>query len=263
MVEVTYDQLQLWLVSFLWPFCRISAFLLSAPLLGHTSVPNQAKIGLAVLIAVVVAPTLPPLPQTPVVSWAGLGIMVEQLLIGVAIGLVMRVTFSAVQAAGEFIGLQMGLAFATFFAADTGANTMVLSRLLYMITLLMFLAFNGHLAVLEILAGTFSRLPIGSVHFNPSAWDMLARYGSTIFASGLLLALPLVASLLIINLSMGILNRSAPQLTVFSIGFPITLLLGLILLMVLMTDLERFLERLFADGLQFLQQLLESMPLPA
>jgi len=262
MIEVTSTQLQLWLVSFLWPFCRISAFLVAAPLLGHSSVPNQAKIGLAALITVVVAPGLPPLPDTPVVSWAGLGIMIEQLLIGIAIGLTMRVTFAVVQAAGDFIGLQMGLAFATFFAPDSGANTMILARLLYMITLLMFLAFNGHLAVLEILAGTFSSLPIGTVTFNPSAWEMLARYGSTIFASGLLLALPLVASLLIINLAMGILNRSAPQLTVFSVGFPITLLVGLILLMVLMTDLGRFLERLFGNGLEFLQQLLGSLALP-
>lgn len=258
MIEVTSAQLQFWVASFLWPLSRIGAFLVAAPLLGHSSIPNPAKIGLGILLTLVVAPTLPPLPDVPVVSWAGLGILIEQLLIGTAIGLTMRVVFTAVQVAGDIIGLQMGLAFATLFSPDAG-NTMILARYLYMIALLMFLAFNGHLVVIEILATTFQTLPIGMIRFNPEAWNMLARYGATIFSAGLLLALPLVASLLIINLSMGILNRSAPQLTVFSVGFPLSLTVGLVLLMVLMGDLGRYLERLFSEGLIFLQQLLGNM----
>ena len=260
MIEVTSAQLQLWVAAFLWPLSRITTFLVAAPLLGHSSIPNPAKIGLGVLLTLIVAPTLPPLPEVPIVSWAGLGILIEQMLIGLAMGLVMRVTFTAVQVAGDIIGLQMGLAFATLFSPDAG-NTMILARYLYMIALLMFLAFNGHLVVIEILATTFHTLPIGMVRFNPEAWRMLAGYGSTIFSAGLLLALPLVASLLIINLAMGILNRSAPQLTVFSVGFPLSLTVGLVLLMVLMGDLGRYLERLFSEGLQFLQHMLGNMSL--
>ncbi|GAB3390933.1 flagellar biosynthetic protein FliR [Azotobacter armeniacus] len=262
MVEVDYAQLQLWLVSFFWPLCRIGAFLLVAPLLGHTSVPARVKIALAVLLSVLLSPSLPPLPTVPVFSWAGLGIMVEQMLIGLAIGMVMRVTLAATQTAGDIIGLQMGLAFATFFSPDTGTNSMVLSRLLYMIALLMFLAFDGHLLELELLAGTFSSLPIGLLRLDPAAWEMLARYGGSIFVSGLLLALPLVASLLIINLAMGILNRSAPQLTVFSVGFPLSLSVGLALLTVLMTDRGGFLEGLFRSGLEFLARLIASLAVP-
>jgi flagellar biosynthesis protein FliR len=258
-IEVSAAQLQLWVAAFLWPLSRITAFLVAAPVLGHSSIPNQAKIGLGVLLTLVVAPTLPPLPQVPIVSWAGLGVMIEQLLIGLAMGLVMRLAFTAVQVAGDIIGLQMGLGFATFFSPDSGGNTLILARYFNMIAMLMFLAFNGHLLVIEILAGTFQSLPIGLVSFNPDAWNMLARYGATIFSAGLLLALPLVASLLIINLTMGILNRSAPQLTVFSVGFPLSLTVGLVLLMVLMTDLARYLEKLFSETLQFLQSLLLSM----
>ncbi|TDX30974.1 flagellar biosynthetic protein FliR [Modicisalibacter xianhensis] len=259
MVEVTFDQLQAWLVAFLWPFVRLTAFIMAAPLWGHTSIPRQVKIGFAAVLAFVIAPTLPPLPDVPIISWPSLGIMVEQMLIGVAIGLVMRVTLAVVMAAGEYIGLQMGLAFATFFSPDIGAQSMVLSRFLYMITLLMLLAFNGHLIVIEILAGSFDTLPIGYASLNPNAFDMLARYGSTIFTAGLLLSLPVVAALLIINLSLGILNRAAPQLTIFSVGFPLTLTVGLVLLMVLMTDYASFLERLFANGFQFIQRLIETL----
>ncbi|PMR70505.1 flagellar biosynthetic protein FliR [Halomonas heilongjiangensis] len=259
MVEVTFAQLQGWLVAFLWPFARLTAFLAASPLWGHSSVPNQAKVGLAALVTVVIAPNLPTPPTTAVLSWAGLGIMLEQVLIGIAMGLVMRVTFAVVQATGEFIGLQMGLAFATFFDPGSGTNMVVLSRFLYMITLLMFLAFDGHLIVLEILATSFVTLPIGLGGFNPGAFELLARYGGTIFVSGMLLALPLVGSLLIINLALGILNRSAPQLTVFNIGFPTSLTVGLALMMVLMTDIGRFLQGMFAQAIDFLRQLLEAL----
>ncbi|NDL72146.1 flagellar biosynthetic protein FliR [Vreelandella alkaliphila] len=259
MVEVTFAQLQGWLIAFLWPFARITAFMAASPLWGHASIPNQAKVGLAALVTVVIAPILPAMPNVPIMSWAGLGIMVEQLLIGVAIGLVMHIMFAVVQAAGEFIGLQMGLAFASFFDTSSGTNIMVLSRILYMITLLMFLALNGHLMVLEALVMSFETLPIGIGALNPNAFELLARYAGTIFASGMLLALPVVGALLIINLSLGILNRSAPQLTVFNIGFPTSLTVGLTLLMVLMTDIGRFLQQLFSQSLAFIQSLIETM----
>ncbi|UXZ53823.1 flagellar biosynthetic protein FliR [Halomonas sp. 7T] len=259
MVEVTFAQLQGWLVAFLWPFARITAFMAASPLWGHSSIPNQAKVGIAALVAVVIAPVLPAMPSVPIMSWAGVGIMVEQILIGLAIGLVMHIIFAVVQAAGEFIGLQMGLAFASFFDLSSGTNIMVLSRILYMITLLMFVALNGHLMVLETLVMSFQTLPVGIGTLNPNAFELLARYAGTIFASGMLLALPLAGSLLIISLSLGILNRSAPQLTVFNIGFPTSLTVGLILLMVLMTDIGRFLQRLFSQGLTFMQSLIETM----
>ncbi|NYS61695.1 flagellar biosynthetic protein FliR [Vreelandella salicampi] len=259
MFEVTYTQLHGWLVAFFWPFVRITAFMAATPLWGHSSVPNQAKVALAAVVAVVIAPVLPPMPDVPIMSWAGAGIIVEQIIIGAAIGTVMHIVFAVVQAAGEFIGLQMGLAFASFFDAASGTNIMVLSRILYMITLLMFLAMNGHLMVLETLVMSFQTLPIGIDLINANAFEVLARYGGTIFASGMLLALPLVASLLIINLALGILNRSAPQLTVFNIGFPTSLTVGLLLLMVLMTDIGSFLQRLFSDGVAFMQGLIELM----
>lgn len=256
MVEVTFAQLHGWLVLFFWPFVRIAAFIMACPLLGHSSIPNPVKIGLAAAIAVVLGPVLPALPETPIFSWAGLGIIIEQVLIGVTLGLVIQVMFTVVQAAGEFIGLQMGLAFATFFSPDTGANTMILSRVLYFLTLLIFLALNGHLITLEILAATFSTLPIASLSLNAGGWELLVRYGSTIFIAGILLALPLMGSLLIINLSLGILNRTAPQFTVFSVGFPMSLTAGLFLLTVLMNDLGGFLQKLFAQGLQFMDELI-------
>ncbi|WP_288130940.1 flagellar biosynthetic protein FliR [Microbulbifer sp.] len=261
MIDITYAQLHAWLIAFLWPFVRLSGFLMASPVLGHRAAPTRVKIGLAAALTIVIAPGLPPLPAVPVWSWAGLGILVEQTLIGAAIGLTLRVIFAVVQAAGDFIGLQMGLAFATFVTPD-GVNTMVLSRFLHLVTIMVFLAVDGHLIVIETLAGSFQTLPVGYTGLNPAGFEMLARFGSTVFSSGLLLALPVVAALLIVNVSLGILNRSAPQLTVFSIGFPVSLTLGLILLVVLMTDLGRFLQMLFEQGLLMIQQLLTTLAQP-
>ncbi|NUT81654.1 flagellar biosynthetic protein FliR [Pseudomonas sp. NA13] len=262
MIEVSSAQLQLWVSSFFWPFCRVLAFLMSDPILGHKNVSSQVKVGLAMLLAFLLAPNLPPMPDVALFSWAGLGVIVEQVLIGMSLGMVMRVTLAVVEMAGDICGMQMGLAFATFFSADTSTNSLVLSRFLSMITILMFLALEGHLMVLELLAATFKSLPIGNLHFDPNAWNLLARYGSTIFLTGLLLALPMVGTLLIINLAMGILNRVSPQLTVFSVGFPATLCVGLVLLMVVMGDLGQFLARLMTNTLQFMQYLIEHMARP-
>lgn len=261
MIEFSAAQLQQWISIFFWPFCRVLAFLMSDPILGHKNISNQVKVGLALLLAFLLGPNLPPLPQVPLFSWAGLGVTVEQVVIGMSLGMVMRVTLAVVEMAGEICGMQMGLAFATFFSPDTSTNSMVLSRFLSMITILMFLALNGHLMVLELLASTFKTLPIGNLHFDPNAWSLIARYGSTIYLTGLLLALPMVGTLLIINLAMGILNRVAPQLTVFSVGFPATLCVGLVLLMVVMGDLGQFLERLLSTSLQFMEYLIDNMAL--
>lgn len=235
---------------------------MSDPILGHKNVSSQVKVGLAMLLAFLLAPNLPPLPDVALFSWPGLGVIVEQVLIGMSLGMVMRVTLAVVEMAGDICGMQMGLAFATFFSADTATNSQVLSRYLGMITILMFLALDGHLMVLELLATSFKTLPIGNLHFDPNAWNLLARYGSTLYLTGLLLALPMVATLLIINLAMGILNRVSPQLTVFSVGFPLTLTVGLSLLMVVMGDMGQFLASLLTNTLQFMQYLMDNMSLP-
>lgn len=259
MLTITFAQLQGWMVLFLWPFFRLTAFMLTAPLLGHSAIPRTVKIGLAALITFVIAPNLPPMPNVPIWSWPGLGVIVEQIVIGAALGLVLHVMFSAVLAAGDFIGLQMGLAFATFVMPGTGTNTMILSRFFYLIALLMFLAMNGHLMVIETLAFSFNALPIGYTGLNAGAFNLLAHFGATIFSAGLLLALPLIAALLIVNLGLGILNRAAPQMTVFSVGFPTSLLLGLFLVSVLMTHLGRYLDALFGQGLQAMHALIQAM----
>ncbi|MBO1111093.1 flagellar biosynthetic protein FliR [Bordetella petrii] len=250
MITFTQQQLDAWLLQFLWPFVRMLALVGSAPLFSESTIPIRVKVGLAFVLTMAVAPGLGPPPAIPPGSYAGLWLLGQQVLIGTAIGFTMRIVFAAVQTAGEFVGLQMGLSFASFFDPATGANTAVLSRLFNIVAMLVFLALDGHLLVLAALVRSFDVLPLTELTLDRNGWGILVQWGQTIFVSGLLLALPLICALLTINLAMGILNRAAPQLSVFAVGFPVSLITGLLLLAVVLPHAAPFLEHLLRDGLQ-------------
>lgn len=245
MIDFTSGQLTGWVMLVFWPFVRLLAFVATAPVFGENMVPRRVKIALAGLLAFVIAPTLGPPPDVPPVSVAGAWLIIEQVMIGAALGLVMRLAFGVVQSTGEFIGMQMGLGFASFYSAAIGANTMVLGQLLNTFAMLLFLALNGHLVLIDILTRSFTLLPIGAGEIDGNGWMLAARTGAIIFTAGISLALPLIATLLTINMAMGILNRASPQLSIFSIGFPMTLMTGLIVLTFLTPDLGSLLHRLF------------------
>jgi flagellar biosynthesis protein FliR len=249
MLSVTSAQLDAWLAAFLWPLARILAVIATAPVTGSLSLPARVKIGLAVVITVLIAPTLGPLPAVEPFSGAGLLVLVEQIVVGAAMGLAMKVVFAAVDMAGEIAGLQMGLGFATFYDPQTRASTPVLAQFVGIMATLVFLALNGHLLVLGALAASFEALPL-SAALNPAAggWRMLAEWGATIFLAGLAISLPVLAALLITNASLGILTRAAPQLNMFAVGFPVTLGVGLVVLALALPYLAPGLERLVHSG---------------
>ncbi|WP_206950732.1 flagellar biosynthetic protein FliR [Trinickia acidisoli] len=249
MFTVTYAQLNAWLTAFLWPFTRIVALVAASPVFGHTSVPARIKIALAAFITLIVAPTLPAMPQATVFSATGVWIMVTQLLIGAALGFTMQVVFAAVEMAGSLVGLQMGLGFATFFDPGSDASSQVISSFLNVVATLAFLAYNGHLQVIAALIESFQSVPIASAALGPPGLNTLAQWGGAIFTAGLLLSLPVVIALLIASLSLGILNRAAPQIGVFQIGFSVTLMVGMLLLMLMLPNMIPFFAHLVDTGI--------------
>lgn len=257
--SVTSDQLSVWMVAFLWPFVRMLALISTAPVFSEAAVPRSAKVGLAALLSIVITPTLGAMPSVPLVSAGGAWILIQQVLIGAAMGFSMRMVFAIVQAAGEYAGLQMGLSFASFFDPTSGGNTMVLARLLNVMAILIFLAIDGHLMLITTLVESFHTLPIADAPLAAGGWFLLVSAGSQIVSGGLMLALPLIAALLTLNLALGIMNRVSPQFSIFAVGFPITLLAGMGMLQMLMQYIAPFLEPRFAAGfastLGFLQGL--------
>lgn len=259
MISFTIEQLYGWMNGFLWPFFRILGLFATAPLFSESSITTKVKVGLAAVLAMAISPILAPAPDLATASFSALLIALQQVLIGVALGLTMRIIFATVQTAGEFIGLQMGLSFASFFDPATGSNTAVLSRFLNMVAMLIFLALNGHLIMLNALFRSFEILPIrsGSLHIN--GWGVLIEWSGQLMISGLLLALPLIIVLLSINLAFGILNRTAQQLTVFAVGFPISLLVGLLLLTVIVPQITPFLADFFNRGFESMLKIIHRL----
>lgn len=247
--SVTSAQLEGWVVAFLWPFVRMLALVSTAPIFAEAWVPRQVKVGIAAMLALVVSPLIGPFPAVPVVSAGGVWIILQQVLIGVGMGFAMRLVFTAVLAAGEYIGLQMGLSFASFYDPMSRGSTAVVSRLLNMLAMLIFLALDGHLLIVNTLAESFRTLPISDGPFAAGGWMFLVLSGGEVITSGLLLSLPLITALLTLNLAMGILNRASPQFSIFAVGFPLTLLAGIFMLQLLMPNLAAFLEPRFAQGI--------------
>lgn len=248
MISFTSAQLDTWLAALIFPLTRILAMIASSPILGNKQVPIRVKIGLSALLALIVAPTIGEMPPVAVGSPQGLLVMIQQIIIGVAMGFSMRLIFTAIEMAGELAGLQMGLGFASFYDPLNASYTPVVARWFGMIAALGFLALNGHLLMLSALAESFHTLPIGSM-MPAKGFHDIAIWGGVIFAYGLQISLPLLAALLTANIALGILTRAAPQLNLFAIGFPITLAIGFFVLALSMPYFIPLLDRLIHEGL--------------
>lgn len=248
MISVTSAQLDAWLAVLLFPLTRILAMIASSPVLGNKQVPARVKIGLSVLLAIIVAPTMTNLPQVAVGSPQGLLIIIQQIIIGVAIGFTMRLIFTAVEMAGELAGLQMGLGFASFYDPLNTSYTPIIAQWMGVVATLAFLALNGHLYMISALVESFQTLPIGSM-MSAKGFYGVASWGGSIFAYALQISLPILAALLITNIALGILTRAAPQLNLFAVGFPITLGVGFFVLALSIPYLGPLLDRLTHEGI--------------
>lgn len=238
-----------WISLYLYPLVRIFALLATAPPFNNAALPRRLRLILGLAIAMAIAPLVPPPAGIAPGSGAGMALLAEQILIGAAMGFVLRLVFATVSMAGDIIGLQMGLGFATFYDPQNTAQTPVVSEFLGLLASLTFLAMNGHLMVIATLAESFQVLPIGGDFPNAATFTNIARMGSIVFATGVLLSLPVLASLMVTNIALGVLTRAAPQLNLFAIGFPLTLSGGFLILILCMNYLSQPLLELFETGL--------------
>jgi len=252
MISFTAADIDVWLAAFLYPFLRILALMSSAPLFSHASVPVMVRVGLAFAITLVVAATLPAAPFVSPFSAAGMILVFQQVIVGVAIGLAMQLVFAAVTLAGDLIGLQMGLSFASFVDPQNAEQAPIVGGFLSLILMLVFLAINGHLALVAAMVDSFTFMPIGPAGWKALDAMRLVAAGSDLFATGVAISLPVVGALLLVNLTLGVLTRTAPQLNLFAVGFPVTLAVGLVMLLLAMPFALPALQRALERGLALL-----------
>jgi flagellar biosynthetic protein FliR len=219
------------MAAWLWPFVRIGACLMVAPMFGARFVPARVRLVLAGAIALALAPLLPPLPAVSPFSGQGLVITVQQVLIGVAIGFVLQIVFDALAMGGQLLANTMGLSFAFNVDPLRGTGAPVVGQFYTLIATLTFLALNGHLAIVQALVDGFVTLPVGIEGLGPEGYWQVVGWGTALFRGALMVALPGLTALLIVNLAFGVVSRAAPALNLFAIGFPATLLGGLFIVL--------------------------------
>lgn len=262
MISVTSAQLSAWLALFIFPFTRILALIASSPVLGNKQIPVRVKIALALLLTVIIAPTLDAPPNVDVASAMGFAILLQQILAGFAIGFTIRLIFNAVEMCGELVGMQMGLGFASFYDPLNASFTPVVAQFLGIIATLAFLGMDGHLYMLEALADSFHTFPISTAVPHAAALHTLVAWGGNIFAHALQLSMPVIGALLITNLALAILTRSAPQLNIFQIGFPITLAVGFATLLLTIAYFAPVLDRITHNSLGVALQVMKQFGAP-
>jgi flagellar biosynthetic protein FliR len=255
-ISFTSTQLSAWLAALIFPLARILALIASAPIFGNKEVPARIKVSIALAISFVIAPTLNIPADLDPASAQGLFVLMQQIVAGIIIGFSIRLIFAAVEMAGDLAGMQMGLGFASFYDPQNASFTPVVAQFLGIIAALVFLAANGHLYMLSALADSFRDFPIGVGVPSANAFRTMAEWGGSLFSHALQFSLPLIGALLITNLALGILTRSAPQLNIFAVGFPITIAIGFTALMLTIPYLAPLMEYFTHSGLDTVSRIM-------
>lgn len=256
MLELPVTELTSMIARFLWPLFRIAAFFMFMPIISSQLVPTRVRMGLAVLVTLAVAPLLPEMPVVDGLSFEAYLLVGQQLLIGFSMAFIFQMFFQIFVLVGQMIAMQMGLGFASMVDPVNGVSVAVLSQFYLMLVMLMFVCMNGHLVVIEVFIESFKIMPVGTEIFEVGIFMQLVKWASWMFASALVLALPAVCALLVVNFAFGIMNRAAPQLNVFALGFPISMLTGLMIVFVTLTRFVPQFDKLAEQSLMMMRSLL-------
>ncbi len=233
-MSISFDELSVILGQFWWPFFRILSAFLSMPFFGDALIPIWVRSLLAFAIVFISAPLMPTMPATDLFSLSSLFLAFEQALWGMLFGLILHFLFTIFTMLGQIVSMQMGLSMAIMNDPVNGLSVAVLGRIMLIYATLLFLSFEGHLVIIDILVQSFRIWPVGSGISLASVHSVIPLF-AWMFSAALSLALPAVIAMLLTNICFGVMNRAAPALNVYALGFPMTMLLGLFSFFISMT----------------------------
>ncbi len=254
---VSEAQINQFIGQYLWPMMRISAFYFAIPIIGARVVPARVRIILALFTTMLVVPLLPNMPVISFMSLEGMILIMKEVLIGLALGFSLQVVMHIFILVGQFVALKMGLGFAAQNDPSSGVSVTILSQFYLLLSTLLFLAINGHLVVIQMIVDSFESFPVGGAGLGPAHYLHIVKLFSWMFSSALLISLPLLTSMMIVNISFGVMSRSAPQMNVFTVGMPITLLFGYILMWYSLSNFLPLFYQIIDEGLNATRMLLE------
>ncbi|GLT17544.1 flagellar biosynthetic protein FliR [Vibrio zhanjiangensis] len=250
-MDITFADISRLLGQLWWPFFRVGAVFISMPFFGDALVPLWVRSLLALSIVVISAPLMPTMPAVDLFSLTSLFLAFEQAIWGLFFGLILHLLFSIFTTLGQTISMQMGLGMAIMNDPVNGLSVAILGRLFLIFSTLLFLSLEGHLVVIDVLVQSFSIWPVGSGLTSASLQGVVNIFG-WMFACALALALPAIVSMLLANISFGVMNRAAPSLNVYALGFPMTMLLGLFSVLISISGVPSRYTILVNDTLRYL-----------
>jgi flagellar biosynthetic protein FliR len=254
-MEITFADISRLLGQFWWPFFRVSAVFISMPFFGDALIPIWIRTLLALSIVIISAPLMPAMPAVELFSLTSLLLAFEQAIWGLFFGLILHMLFTIFTMLGQIVSLQMGLGMAMMNDPVNGMSVAILGRIFLLFSTLLFLALEGHLLIIDIVIQSFEVWPVGS-GFSAISLDGIISVFGWMFASSLALALPAIVAMLLANISFGVMNRAAPSLNVYALGFPMTMLLGLIAVLISISGVPTRYTALVHDTLGFLSKYL-------
>lgn len=260
-VELDAAVISGWVSRYVWPFARISGFLMVITLIGTRLVPQRVRLVLALLVTWVLVPILPPMPIIEGLNLESWLITAQQFFIGALLGLVVNLLAQVFILAGQLMAMQTGLGMAIIVDPSNGVSVAVVAQWFLMMVNILFITLNGHLVLIEVLADSFFSMPIVSLNeqgafFSSNALWRMATWGNWMFAAAIVIALPVLTALLIVNFTFGVMTRSAPQLNIFALGFPFTMLVGLIIIWISIARVAEGYQTLMLETFYFLRSLI-------
>ncbi len=245
-------QLWLWMIAMIRP----GAAFVAAPVFGAQSVPVQLRLVVALAIGIPALDQVPfVLPEHGIASVAGIALVMGEVLAGLAIGFAVQIGFAAAMLAGEVIGNAMGLGFAGMVDPNSGASSPAIGQFLSILATFLFLAIGGHLMLATIVIESYRAIPPGAAWLGAKSLQGIVLFGGDLFAAGLAIALPVGFSLILVQIVMGMLSRSAPAMNLFSVGLPATLLAGLVLMAIAAPSMGEGITAALQRGLAMARQI--------
>lgn len=252
-VELSDEEISSWVSRYLWPFFRIAGFFMVMPLFGTRLVTQRVRLLLAAFTALVITPVLPPMPSIDALSMETMIIIAQQIMIGVALGFALEILMNIFIMSGQMVAMQTGLGMAQMVDPSNGVNVAVVAQWFLIFVNLLFIMLNGHLVAIEILADSFFTLPVGAGFLNENIIYEIAKLGQWLFAAAIVLALPAITAMLVVNIAFGVMARLAPQLNIFAVGFPVTMMLGLIVIWLTFSAYGNHFQGLLSELFQFMR----------
>ena len=252
---IPIDDISSWIGVYLWPFFRIGAMLQVAPITGTRMVPARVRLVLAMSITMLIAPLIEPGPAFDGIGLNAMLVTMQQVLIGVVMGLFMQLLFQIFVVGGQMIAMQTGMGMAQTVDPTSGVNVAVVGQFYLIFVTLLFITMNGPLMMIEVLIESFYTIPIAVDGLTTASIWKFITMPVWMFKSALILALPPVTAILCVNLTFGVMTKSAPQLNIFSLGFPATMLFGLLIMWISLTAFVPLFERNFYQSFILLREI--------